>query len=59
VPDIPARYVARAARSLITRGSTSWASAIGAVTRMIGSSGKKIVPSGIACTSPVKRSVAR
>ena len=31
----------------------------GAVTRRIGSSAKNTVPSGIACTSPVKRSSAR
>ena len=40
------------------RVSTSCASAIGAVTRRIGSSGKNTVPSGMACTSPLKRSVS-
>ena len=40
----------------MSRDSTSWASGSGAVTRRMGSSGKNTVPSGIACTSPVKRS---
>jgi hypothetical protein len=41
---------------LITAVSTSWASLIGAVTSISGSSGKTTVPSGTARTMPVKRS---
>src|SRR5262249_28832198 len=44
---------------LITRVSTSWACGNAAVTRRIGSSAKNTVPSGMACTSPVKRMSAR
>ena len=36
--------------------SINCASGSGAVMRRIGSSAKNTVPSGIACTSPVKRS---
>ncbi len=41
------------------RDSTSWAIGSGAVMRSNGSFGKHTVPSGIACTSPVKRKLAR
>ena len=46
-------------RRLISRVSTSCASGSGAVTRRIGSSAKTGVPSGMAWTSPVKRSDLR
>ena len=42
-------------RMLISRVSTSCACGSGAVMRISGSLGKQTVPSGIACTSPVKR----
>ena len=40
---------------LISRDSTSCACGSGAVMRISGSLGKQTLPSGIACTSPVKR----
>ena len=42
----------------MSRVSASCAMAIGAVTRRIGSLGKNTVPSGMAWTSPAKRSAA-
>ena len=46
-------------QKFISRVSTSCARGSGAVIRRIGSFGKKIVPSGMASTSPVKRNPAR